>query len=346
MTTMTHSDIPTSGAKTPCDYSQPASRRQKANGFSRMPFLGSGIMKVCLALILSPLILYAAHGAVGKGKGRPAPTPEQHVAEQPHTFQSGKDFSDGVAWVVVTPRGPWSCIDKTGKVLFELGEGESPESDFSKGVALVQRSDRTRTKELIDKTGKVISSPKSGEYDKIENFIPEEGMIVVSKHIESFEVTETRLGIIDNQGKWKNNLRKNDNLWGDYVGGGLLVRREEKNTELFYNIHTGNSFSIYYGDPGDGAPRYTPLRDLENGYGVYISITFNGTYGLPSYMGHLYVINSNGEKKEIKSNIGLDTREWGGHIGIGRYRNGLFLYYHSTYPDGKLVSIMKKMAKT
>jgi len=107
-------------------------------------------------------------------------------------FAQGRDFSDGVAWVVpITPQShsqsnqpvaigghsAWQCIDKTGRVLFKL-DNRSPYTDFSHGVALVTSktwifSGVDSTLELIDKTGKVISSPEIGGYDEIRSFIPE-----------------------------------------------------------------------------------------------------------------------------------------------------------------------------
>ena len=123
-------------------------------------------------------------------------------------FAYGRNFSDGVAWVSETTPGPfgiiggqWHLIDKTGRIILSLDDGESPTTNFSHGVAIVLRSDMRA--ELIDKTGYVISSPNSGEYDAIHGFIPDIGMILVSKRVETFELTENQAGIIDSRGNWQ-----------------------------------------------------------------------------------------------------------------------------------------------
>jgi len=119
----------------------------------------------------------------------------------------GYNFStDGVARVQ-TRDGRWHYIDKTGNIILTLGEGEVPMSALSKGVALVKRSDNMI--ELIDKNGKVLSSPKSGEYDQIVGFIPDIGMTLVHRHIDTYRLTEDQAGIIDSNGKWKIPLTNN-----------------------------------------------------------------------------------------------------------------------------------------
>ncbi|MCL1807552.1 MAG: hypothetical protein FWG31_07615 [Oscillospiraceae bacterium] len=94
----------------------------------------------------------------------------------------------------------WHCVDKTGTIILALGEGEVPASNFSHGVALVRRVDWIV--ELIDKNGRVISSPKSGEYDNIVGFIPDVGMTLVDKYLDTFRLIEYQVGIIDNNGNW------------------------------------------------------------------------------------------------------------------------------------------------
>jgi hypothetical protein len=134
-----------------------------------------------------------------------APEPESVKIK----YVNGRDFSDGVAWVQ-TEEEIWHCVDKSGKILFKLESEEDPSSDFSNGVALVWRPDRTM--ELVDKTGSVISSPESGDYDSIVEFLPDLGMILVRKHIETFEITENRAGIIDSKGNWVIELTNDEKI--------------------------------------------------------------------------------------------------------------------------------------
>jgi len=258
---------------------------------------------------------------------------EAATAKQKQSCIKGYDFSDGVAWVL-TQEQQWNCIDKTGKVILALGAREAPESNFSKGVALVKRSDNTI--ELIDKSGQVISSPKSGEYDSIIGFVPGEGVIIVCKKIETFEVTETRVGIIDNRGQWKINLCTDPNLITvSYLGNGLtlhpnfgegviLCQLGLSSGEFYYNVRTGDSFTINYYEGNGFSWRWSALRGFENGYGVYFDDS-----------GNLCAVSSKGEKTELKRNLGFDlysnlTSRNPKTVKIGRYKDGLFYYENET----------------
>ena len=179
-----------------------------------------------------------------------------------NNYTYGHDFSDGVAWVWVFveedigsyDKGLWHLIDKTGRIILELAEGENPASNFSHGVALVRRSDQTV--ELIDKDGNIISSPKSGEYDEIRAFILDLGMILVYKRVETFELTEDRGGIINNQGNWQIDLC-NEKIFACWrMNEQILGSNDPKMRPLLHIEPQSCSQDICYKD--SGIPKYTP----------------------------------------------------------------------------------------
>ena len=129
----------------------------------------------------------------------------------PVSYVEGRDFSDGVAWVRLD-NGQWHCIDRVGNVIMKLDTGESPVSNFSHGAALIKRAGSNGVVELIDKNGKVLSSPTSGDYDRIAGFIPDVGMTFVYRHLVTFELTEEQVGIIDYNGRWVTKLQYSEHL--------------------------------------------------------------------------------------------------------------------------------------
>jgi len=177
-------------------------------------------------------------------------------------FSQGYNFSDGVAWVRTGT--VWNLIDKTGRILLVPKGVSRPASNFSHGVALVNLVGRPS--ELIDKTGKVISSPESGDYGVIDRFIPEIGMIVVRRQINTFERTETQVGLINNTGNWVVPLQ-GGRSFGQYLGEGLIrTSRMVNNSGVneLYNVFTGEVF-----EAKDGT--WTSTTRFENGYGVFYS---------------------------------------------------------------------------
>lgn len=242
------------------------------------------------------------------GEGPEGPGQQETAVEKaPIEYHEVRDFSDGVAWV--ENMLIWSCIDKTGKTLFTLNKYDKVFSDFSQGVAVVERGG---TREMIDKTGKTISTPENGEYDRIESFIEDIGMIVVSKKVDTFEKTEEQMGIINNKGEWQVELSaelKNtiwNAIWNNqYMSNGIYdCSANRSEGVVFYSLFTNElietGIKAYYDNP----------LYLSDGSGVFLSPNKDK-------------VCSTNDKFETKEILDLVRP-----IFIGKYQEGLFYCYH------------------
>jgi len=261
----------------------------------------------------------------------------------PVKYIDGYDFSGGVAWVQTSER-LWRCVDKTGNSILQLEQGEKPASNFSLGVALIVRSNKTI--ELVDKNGEIISSPTSGDYDEICGFIPELGMTLVYKKVITFELTEDQVGVINNKGEWQVHLTNNsalvksrvsientlDSLMNtrNHLGEGVISAvlnpygyRPDGETSI-YNIYTGDSYSIKYYSYDFTAWSSGSLKHIENGYGVFFT---GGVYVYEAVIGSVFAISSNGQETEIMVDAGFKKAFNDSEVlKLGKYRDGLFYY--------------------
>ncbi len=179
-----------------------------------------------------------------------------------------KNFSDGVVWVKQKDESKtfWSCLDTKGTTQFSLDEGKEPATDFVNGIAIIGfiqgeeyvnsgwRPKIIKT-DVIDKTGKIIWSVEehgknegerlfgAGALDSIEMIAERNsflGYIFVKFHVETFEYSGTKLGVLDSQCNWyldpshdQYDLTTMASL--DHEGMGI------------YRIHLNNEYnSIYY----------------------------------------------------------------------------------------------------
>lgn len=223
-------------------------------------------------------------------------------------YNDGRDFSDGVAWARAAVK--WNCVDKTGKVLFSLDSGDTPVSDFGQDAALVERRDGTQ--EVVNKAGKVISTPKSGDYDKIESFNKDLGMIVVSRKIDTFDKSEIQTGIINNKGQWFIEPdAKLNGAFATYMGDGVYCWSTPSGASYylsFYNIITKSTAQMDTGFLGHG-----PLN-------------FADGYGVLRIDGKICSINDKFEIKQITASRN--------EAQIGSYHDGLY-YYDAYAPDAE-----------
>ena len=124
-----------------------------------------------------------------------------YIYNYPNTLDisnfEGKSFSDGVAWVkfVIYDEEEedatlnYYCIDKKGKILFEINSAE-PTSDFLNGKATLNNNT------VIDKKGKVISSADDGLYDEIISNTIGDG-VFVKQDIDEFDEKATKIGLLN-----------------------------------------------------------------------------------------------------------------------------------------------------
>jgi len=258
-------------------------------------------------------------------------------------YSDGRDFSDGFAWV--RENNIWHLINTRGEIVLSLGADDRPISDFSHGVALVVRNASVAVgnanRELIDRNGRVISSPTLGGYDQICTFIPEMGMAIVYKRVVTFEATEHRFGIINSNGDWVLPLTNNNALFNAvfhsqnmlhmnnfnnrdyfrYFGEGIILyldhKRHNRGPNLnmvdmyFYNVLTNDSFVV----ENITTPLRTIISNMDNGYGL-ISTSNHPNIRICS-------INRTWQMNELFS------FSIGGTIGfphLGNYSEGLFFY--------------------
>ncbi len=137
-------------------------------------------------------------------------------------LEEGRDFFEGKAWV--KPQGErWLCIDKDGRVCFALEHGDTPISDFSHGIAILDGN------RLVNEDGVIISQASPDTYDNIitdvytpameyfENFYGftnrehvafqksnavMDGVVFVEKHYDTYSLTDTWVGVIGYNGQW------------------------------------------------------------------------------------------------------------------------------------------------
>jgi hypothetical protein len=279
----------------------------------------------------------------------------------PVKYIDGYDFSDGVTWVK-SEEDQWHCVEKSGKILFKLEEGENPISNFSHNIALVKRLDYTI--EVVDKSGKMISSPKMGEYDEIKGIFLDSGMISVYKKLVTFQITEDETGIIDNSGNWRvmlnnssilsdyiNNFRtlplmhivEQDRDYHTYIGDGLIVRnfyasdqsdwsslydKDYYEYTLLYNIKNGDTISVNLSQntKADSVRRVENLHQLENGHAVYTVYYYIYTKsGFGGQVGTPYYdIYSISSSGQVAPIISNISGLYTTPFEIGNYKSGLF----------------------
>jgi hypothetical protein len=182
-------------------------------------------------------------------------------------------------------------------------------------------------------------------------------MILVMKHIETFQVTEDQFGVIDNHGNWKmplNNsffasseaqmLREYKNIVivkgngyrrpplvdndFEYLGDGIFRVFHTSRDNRVHNVLTGNAFDL----TGSSSGRSTPVSmEINDGYGVYV-----GTDGQRTAQGQkrpIYSFNANGKLTKIINPANMVYQ-----YSIGVYSDGLFYARgreeNMRFPDG------------
>ena len=279
-------------------------------------------------------------------------------------YINGRNFSDGVAWVQPKPEneservtvqsegpinemgtkssnsglkltppsrysGQWFCVDKTGKILLKLNAQEAPLSDFSNGVSVVARENDGIV--MIDKNGKVISSPELGDYDEILYFIKEIGVIIVNKYINTFQVTETQFGAINCNGDWTIPLSA-DNMLGytwEYIGDGFIRIYSDYSTyrptkiKALLNVLTGEVVNPKYDTAIYDLVEITAVHNIENGIGVWDP--YYSSNGVSRNV-NLHSIDASWNTLEIIQNVQYTVNS-SKNVTMADYADGLFYVY-------------------
>jgi len=172
----------------------------------------------------------------------PTPSPatvqiqeEEYEPEEPeevvifYTLLSAEDFSDGIAWVEVTPNVDdahetpisWAAINTEGEILFFVDS--RPRNPFVNGLSSLP--DGT----VIDRTGNVVANNDDPRFDRISRVAG--GYIWVQRQIETIDRSETYYGLLNNAGEWVQELSTDwrlrpsarPTLPGSNIFGNLMV---------------------------------------------------------------------------------------------------------------------------
>jgi len=153
----------------------------------------------------------------------------------------GRDFSEEVAWVQGF-NAIWYCINTEGKILFELPEDSKPSDDFDNGIAVIDGN------KVINISGEIIFDAEKEGCILVHNFNRDsylyDGFVIVSKFIDTFEVTEEQYGILNNDGNWALELT-NEYSEPNYCGSGIFLLTQYNDGErnqIYFNANTGNTF--------------------------------------------------------------------------------------------------------
>jgi len=139
----------------------------------------------------------------------------------PRTLYYAKDFSDGLAWVVVRHEGVerWAAINTTGEIQFFANA--EPTTSFCNGVAML--SDNS----VIDSRGNIVVDNNDPRFDTITHL--DSGFIWVQRRNDTLDGSVMEYGILDSSGQWFHELqadwrltRYSDNdPWGRRMGTSL-----------------------------------------------------------------------------------------------------------------------------
>lgn len=294
---------------------------------------GSGMTKMKKQVITLAAILFLTAGcssgnsdAEGKqsGQTQSSDTGEVHKLEQTtkrlenvQLFQDGRSFSDGVAWVRYKDR--WHLIDTKGKLLLNLEKDEQPSTNFSNGVAIINKN------KMINKEGRILCDIKKagldqflvGE-DKAGNILGtnSRGYVFARGVRETVDGKVTLLALVDNQGKFAIEPTKKMTL-SRYAGDSQFEIGYQNLERVFYNRDINQQYRI---------------KDEKS---VMDGLKFNDNYGvgLLDVNQHPYLFDEYGSQKQLQLEHVSVEGITEGFVGI--YSNGLF--YYRSRQQGQLV---------
>lgn len=168
------------------------------------------------------------------------------------------DFSDERAWIQYSDENGThiALIDTSGSILYNNDFQYEYNYQFSlslhdmvDGLSIIEEplaDSSTIKKELIiDKTGKIIKSTESGDFDNV--LATGNGVALVSKHKSDIDGDYNAIGTIDKKGNWVNKLKTSPLIDCDltyenakYLGCGMFAILDKG---IFYN---SNNQKIFY----------------------------------------------------------------------------------------------------
>lgn len=272
---------------------------------------------------LSAMLLFAAGcssaNTAEKGKNteakQTADSGEVHKLEetaktldQVQLFQDGRSFADGVAWARFKDR--WHLIDTKGKLLLSLEKDEQPSTNFSNGVAIV---DKTK---MINKEGRVLCDIKKegldqflvGE-DKDGNILGtnSRGYVFARGERETVNGKLTLMALVDDKGKFAIEPTK-DLTVTRYAGDSQFEIGYQEDQRVFYNRDINQQYRI---------------KDEKS---VMAALKFNDNYGVGLLAADQqpYLFDEYGSQKQLQLEGVPETGISEGFVGM--YSNGLFYY--------------------
>lgn len=215
-----------------------------------------------------------------------------------------REFKNGLAWSKVD--GQYVCINTEGKVVFRLQNEYDTVTDFTNpDYALVSNY---YNKAIIDKEGNMVTTDKDNSaFDKIVSDDVTAGYAVVSKQIDTYEVKETRYGIIGFEGNWILELSTDNSFLKEYKQG--LTKNILTNNENLYFVDTAKKVKLkeriykYIYDDDENCYFYTvgsKITKVNKKTGktkdIIDNITYCGEYSVSD--GLIYISTSKWDKKK------------------------------------------------
>lgn len=209
------------------------------------------VITLLLMLSMMSAVFFGCSNAQNVKDEKDLSTSEEQSSTEPiekteTIFKSGRDFSDGVAWVNTGDGGLNTLIDSNGKVLFTLTD-DSAMTDFVNGVALTYNR-------LIDKNNNTLFDLNDSTEDVKYHFLNHSddvfyGYTFVKVDTNTYDSVSTKVGVLDNKGNWYRepceelcSLIINYGYNSDYVrtpGFGLYYESGNSfNAPTIYNIYT------------------------------------------------------------------------------------------------------------
>ena len=128
---------------------------------------------------------------------------DTEILAEGFNIKYGTNFSDGIAFIQYTDENgnyKAAAIDTSGKIIFEPDEKFNMErvTGYKNGIMVIDNL-------IYDKTGKIIASPEITGYDKLLTTNCN-GYVLAMKTEESFEGDRYYIGLLNNKGKWEQEL--------------------------------------------------------------------------------------------------------------------------------------------